>query len=813
MTDTAPPVDSGAVERAVPTVDPPPPEEVPAAERRPLRSAARALDPQRLHAALEAIRTDASAEWGCVLPVDGQDIGSAIAVSPIALPEAQDTPAIAHRVTRPDLLFDAVIRQRQPFFVNRLTHGRLLGLPADHPTLHAFALLPWRDGQRITALVCLANAAGGFSSPEVSRLQSLLDLQALGHQPAWFDPLARRLPPPSGEVAAATEPSAGAPRLTASTMLDLTLEHDEGAQDMQEALARLQALTRLAPVGIVQLSTDWTCLYANDRWCALSGLTALETLGTGWIDALHPDDVAGALNEMRDALARGEHFDQELRLQSPIGGIAWVSLSATLMVTAADRVTGMLLSFNDITERQRAGERLKRLAHHDVLTGLLNRARFLEQLGKRLDDGTAPVAVLFIDLDGFKAVNDTLGHDAGDALLIEVATRMRQAVGQDDEIARLGGDEFTVMLSSERVLAKARALAEMLIGTLRAPYRIGSQEVYVSASVGIAVSDEQAQDVDTLIKRADTALYRAKETGRGRAVVFSVELDRLRRDRSTLIAGLRRAADRQQFTLAFQPQMLIGEQRLLGFEALLRWSGAATAGVSTQEMVDALEEAGLIAEVGDWVIGETCRCWARWRAAGLIDEQVTLSVNVSVRQLDSPDFVNRVAQMLRSADMPAHRLIVEITESTLVKTTESGIIDALKGLGVQLSLDDFGTGYSSLAYLGQLPLDHLKIDRSFINDLGHRSQAITIIKSILALARALDIEVIAEGVEDARVLPLLDREGCSAYQGYQLSRPLDTEQTERWLATLNPIRIARLVNFVDLGDARRPLDEARPDLQ
>lgn len=591
-----------------------------------------------------------------------------------------------------------------------------------------------------------------------------------------------------------------------STMLVIADISDrvESARELQTALAQQQALMRLAPIGIVQLGADWTCLYANDMWCRLSRLTLDESLGTGWIDALHRDDLADTLNALRETLSRFETFEREVRLHSPLGEIVWVHMNASALLTASERMTGTLIVFTDVTERRRTDERLRRIAHHDALTGLLNRTFFLDRLSQALDASgrRGEVALLMLDLDGFKAVNDTLGHDHGDELLRQVAARLLDTVRTEDTVARLGGDEFTVTLTHLEGREQAGGVAAKIISRLRQPFTIKEQEVFVSASIGIAWGNRANSDLDTLIKQADIALYRAKRTGRSRHVYFTPELDQARRDRSSLVTSLRRAVDRHDFELHYQPQLMIGEQRLLGFEALLRWPDSPSPDTRVQEIIDALEETGLIGEVGEWVIGEACRVRMRWHDAGLVEPGATMSVNVSVRQLGTPGFVDQVARILERERMPAARLILEITESALVESFETGVIGELEALGVGLSLDDFGTGYSSLAYLGQLPLTHLKIDRSFIVDLPRRPQAVTIVKSIIAFARSLGIEVVAEGVEDARVLPLLAGEGCGAYQGYQFSRPLSASGIESLLRELDPVRLGHLSNFIDLGDAR-----------
>lgn len=598
----------------------------------------------------------------------------------------------------------------------------------------------------------------------------------------------------------------------------------DSARELQDTLVQFKTLTKLAPVGIVELDIDWTCLYANDMWCRLSHLAIEDTLKTGWIDALHPEDVAETLTDMRTALDESRTYHRELRLNSPNGDNIWVSLSATGLLSAQKRLTGSLMVVMDITEKHNAEQRLKQIAHHDALTGLLNRTFFLDRLEQAIDSSgrRGDVALLFIDLDGFKAVNDTLGHDFGDELLRQVGATLRDTVRDEDTVARFGGDEFTITITHLADVNHAGLVAEKVVNRLRTPFDIMGQEVFISASVGIAVGNRENSDSASLLKQADVALYRAKSSGRSRYVFFTPELDQAQRDRMTLLSSLRRAVDRNEFELHYQPQMLIQEQTLLGFEALLRWPGHTDErakdgsleddhepkdlqSVSVEDCVDALEEAGLISDVGQWAIDEACRQYMQWRSKGLIEESATMSVNVSGRQLSMPHFDQLVARVLSRHLMPACSLVLEITESTLVQAAESNIIAKIKQLGVQISLDDFGTGYSSLSYLTQLPLDHLKIDRSFISDIASRPQAVTIVKSIIALARTLNIKVVAEGVEDPYILPLLAAEGCAAYQGFHFSKALPPSEMETLLASLDTVRLGHLVNFIDLDDDRPQL--------
>jgi len=576
------------------------------------------------------------------------------------------------------------------------------------------------------------------------------------------------------------------------------------ARELQNTVVQYKTLTKLAPVGIIKLDEEWTCDYANDMWCQLSGQSLEKNEGSGWIEALHGDDRAQTLMDMRSALNRGDTYRGVSKLVSQDNHPVWVSISATGLINSLKLLTGGLVVVMDITEQYIAEKRLQQIAHHDALTGLPNRNSFLEHLTLSLQQRKplGVIALLFIDLDGFKAVNDTLGHDAGDELLQQVAYRIRQTVRDDDAVARLGGDEFTVTLCSLEHYQDASIVADGIVHALKQPFLLQMEEVYVSASIGIslATGDQKTLDIDasTLIKQADVALYRAKLSGRSRHVFFTAELDQAQRDRSVLITSLRRAVDRQDFELFYQPQLLIKEGKLLGFEALLRWPQDSGEHISPSVFIDVLEETGLIGELGEWAISQACGQHRIWLRKGLISPATTMSVNVSARQLGMPHFAQRVEAILNKHSMRPDSLILEITESALVQTIETDIINHLKNLGIQISLDDFGTGYSSLAYLSQLPLDHLKIDRSFIADIHRFPHAVTVVKSIIALARTLGIRVIAEGVEDGEVLPLLAAEGCEGYQGYHLSKPLPAREMAARLPELNTIRLSHYANFIDL---------------
>jgi diguanylate cyclase (GGDEF)-like protein/PAS domain S-box-containing protein len=550
------------------------------------------------------------------------------------------------------------------------------------------------------------------------------------------------------------------------------IEHPE---EQIKAVSRFQTLTRLAPVGIVELDAQWQCLYANDKWCELSHFGIDESLKNGWVDALHRDDVNDTLIAMHEAIGRGDTLERELRLQTPLGQITWINISATGLLGTHGRVTGILIVATDITERYRANEQLRRIAHRDVLTGLYNRAVFLERLSHALEatDGLIEVALLFLDLDGFKAVNDTLGHHAGDILLKQVADRLRQIAQPGDTIARLGGDEFTVILSRRFAKDSAERVAKRIVKDLKAPYQIDGQQVFISCSVGIAIGGKgMANDDSKLVHKADIALYRAKQSGRARYVFFSPELDRARRDHSILVSRLQCALESDEFDVMYQPQVNIESGAVVGLEALLRWPQAPRQDIGPNDFVPALEDAGLIGPVGTWVLRRACRDYRQFREAGVIGKDTTLSVNVSARQVGLDSFLSDIEDILESEQMPADRLVVELTESVLVSTFESGVIEQLKTLGVSISIDDFGTGFSSLAYLGKLPVDELKIDRSFIKEINERPQARSIVEGIVALAQSLGLQVVAEGVEDASVLPLLSNCGCATYQGFYFSPPM-----------------------------------------
>jgi diguanylate cyclase (GGDEF)-like protein len=474
----------------------------------------------------------------------------------------------------------------------------------------------------------------------------------------------------------------------------------------------------------------------------------------------------------------------DLKLPQEARTMALAMLQRSLSVT----LVRMCQSFE--SERQSADEELDHrqqelafMATHDGLTGLPNRTLIvdrLEQMLLRCRHIQAPVAVVFIDLDGFKAVNDTLGHAAGDELLQAVAARLDGVVRDVDAMGRLGGDEFVVVAGDMSLMAGPELIAERLLEALKEPFKLGEQQtpITVTASIGIAAGEKST--AGDLLRDADIAMYRAKWDGRNRYVVFDSGMQDRVQARMELEMDLRVALGNDEFFLAYQPTFDLSDMSPSGIEALIRWQSPSRGVVQPDDFIPLLEDTGLIVDVGRWVLQRACAQGAAWRQAG---HPVRMAVNVSARQLDSDGIVGDVQAALHQSSLEAHALTIEITETTLMRNVEetAARLLAIKELGVRVAIDDFGTGYSSLAHLRQFPVDALKIDRSFITGLADNQEGETLIRTLVQLGKALSIETIAEGIEQPSELSLLCEEQCDGGQGFLFARPLNPAAAEAFL--------------------------------
>jgi diguanylate cyclase (GGDEF)-like protein len=461
-----------------------------------------------------------------------------------------------------------------------------------------------------------------------------------------------------------------------------------------------------------------------------------------------------------------------------------------LMVQRSLNVTLVRMCESFDGERERADEELERrqeelafMATHDALTGLPNRTLILDRLEQMLlrsRHSQTPVAALFIDLDNFKAVNDALGHGIGDQLLQAVAARLDGVVRDLDALGRLGGDEFVVVAAEMSLLAGPELVAERLLDALKQPFLLGEDHtrLTVTASIGIAAGERTT--AGELLRDADIAMYRAKRDGKNRYILFETGMKDKAQSRMELEMDLRVALKNEEFVLAYQPTFDLSDMSPTGVEALIRWNSPHRGTVQPDEFIPLLEETGLIAQVGRWVLERACVQGASWREAGY---PIRMAVNVSARQLDSDDIVTDVQRALSQSGLEPSALTIEITETTLMRNAEETArrLIAVKGLGVRVAIDDFGTGYSSLAHLRQFPVDALKIDRSFITGLRNNREGETLIHTLVQLGKALSIETIAEGIEQPDELSLLRDEQCDGGQGFLFARPLDVAATEAFL--------------------------------
>ena len=526
--------------------------------------------------------------------------------------------------------------------------------------------------------------------------------------------------------------------------------------------------------------------HVSPRMVRLFGMSADELCSrpvTEWLRQWAPDDEAGqaALARLNEHLSNATPF-RDLAMPATRGGrTRWWSLTAKPLVDAEGRCTGWRGVSTDITDAHRANRQLTWLAHYDALTGLANRHHFRNQLAELLQpaDGTEPAfAVLCLDLDHFKTINDTLGHAVGDGLLQEVAQRLQSRTRRSDTVARLGGDEFAVILRGVASAEEAELLTHRLLDGLQAPCEVQGSHIAVRTSIGVAMAPRDGTEIDTLLNNADLALYAAKSAGRGEFRFFAPQMAALTRRRLIIEQALRQALARDELSLDFQPVLQLGDGQVVGFEALLRWQHPELGEVAPAEFVPVAEEAGLITEIGRWVLARACQAARGW------PEALTVAVNVSPVQAMSPDLLGTAQQALREAGLAPQRLELEITESIFLNETGAtmAVLRTLREAGVRIALDDFGTGYSSLAYLRRFPFDTLKIDRSFVRELLSRRDARAIVKMIVGLARTLHMKVVAEGVEEPAQASVLRRYGCDAMQGYLAARPMKAAEVLPFLA-------------------------------
>jgi diguanylate cyclase (GGDEF)-like protein/PAS domain S-box-containing protein len=550
--------------------------------------------------------------------------------------------------------------------------------------------------------------------------------------------------------------------------------------ELREAQERFRNAFEHAPIGMALMSLDGRLFRVNRAMVQILGHGAdvlLRATLRDLTDAKDHEAGAAALGRLLSGDVPSTQL--EVRFLHHDGHPVWTSLSTSIVRDMNEKPLYFVCQLEDVTERRATGEALAHQAIHDPLTGLPNRSHFVDRLERELARAAGThgrVAVLFLDLDRFKVVNDSLGHSAGDRLLVAVGDRLSAAMRNDDVVARFGGDEFTVLCANVGRV-ESELIAERLAAALANPVALVEGEVFVTASIGIALSDGRNETPETLLRNADAAMYRAKELGRDRTELFATPTHHRAVDNLRTGNALHRALERGELRMHYQPVLDLARGALTGFEALIRWQHPERGLVPPSEFIPLAEETGLIVPIGAWALEQACRQTVRWHEASIGRTRLSISVNLSLRQLAEPTLPNEVARVLRDTGLDPGSLWLEITESTLMRDVESALsaLGALRALGLHLAVDDFGTGYSSMAYLERFPVESLKIDRSFVSELGHRADSTAIANAIVSLAHALRLKTVAEGIEHADQLALLRSMGCELGQGYLFGPPRPPE--------------------------------------
>lgn len=542
--------------------------------------------------------------------------------------------------------------------------------------------------------------------------------------------------------------------------------------------------------GVVIADCSGVIEYVNPRYTQITGYSSAEAVGR-IAELMNNDQLTDANNlSLQEAMQLGAGWETFMVSLRKNGERFWQQVTASPILDDLGGLSHIVLNIEDISERVETQAQMEKLAFYDPLTGLDNRRLFrdrLEQGLKRVRRSRKSMALLFLDLDQFKRINDTLGHDAGDELLCAVAQRLRSCVREEDIVSRLGGDEFTILLSDIGHAEAASVVARKILLALQTPITLGEQEITISCSIGITIAPEDSMNASVLMRNADLAMYRAKDQGRNNFQYFTDDMNTESQARMSLENELRLAVNNEDFVVFFQPQIDLNLRRICGFEALVRWRHEQVDLIPPDRFIPVAEETGLIIKVGEIVLLQACRQLRSMQLDGM--GGYTVAVNLSARQFRDRNLVSMVRRTLRETGLDPRWLELEITESMLMDNIEQAIdiLTELKSLGVTIAIDDFGTGYSSLSYLTRLPVDKLKVDRSFVSNLPESPRHTAIATAIIAMAQRLRLQVVAEGVETQPQANFLHNHQCSIVQGYLYGRPVDAASLPEQMKALEKL--------------------------
>lgn len=584
------------------------------------------------------------------------------------------------------------------------------------------------------------------------------------------------------------------PELSAQRTADFELRLDAGARELKDVIAlqrdtegKLRLLTeviRNLSMGVVIMDADFVVTSVNQAYCRISGRTEDNILGhrPPFEEAMRadPEVYAAAWRSLRQ---NGE-WDGEFWKTTVDGEQVAIHLSITSIIGEHGALNQYGAIISDVTQRKRDEERILYQANFDALTGLPNRSLFIDRLNQSLASmarGRKTLGLMFIDLDGFKLVNDSLGHDMGDQLLREAAERIGKCTRDGDTVARLGGDEFTVIMPNLHNARDAPVVAQRILDSLIRPFMLNGTESFVSGSIGITIFPDDAEAASELLKNADAAMYRAKEMGKANYQFYTADMNEEVAERLRIKNGLIKAVKNGEFMLFYQPKLRLATGRVDSVEALMRWDSPELGMVSPVRFIPVLEETGMVVEVGEWAIRTACLQHRAWIDAGL--PPLRIAVNLSARQLREISFVSALQNVLKETGVGPEGIEIEITESMLMSDTENAVsaLKDLHNLGIHVAMDDFGTGYSSLSYLKRFPIDTIKIDGSFVADIADSQDGAEIIRTIISMGKTLNRQIVAEGVETEEQLALLREYECDVIQGYLLSRPLPGDELIEFL--------------------------------